>query len=462
MLLQISTNFYEFLSISNVVMYNLYLLIFIGTQTPELEIPKVVIYGERKVDIEVLKRELVPDTIPLDEIPKLNPPRLVFNKSSHLSGYKSRNSLFNLRGSAGGSGVVKGFYGRERFSTNVSYSNDIKGIKNGVGLGAGGSFENMSFGANYEFENYAGKVFEIIKYGVFKTTISYILPSLYLNTEGYFGALEKTLDGLGTSGKEAAFVGYGNYFIPLKWMNPRIEFYVAHDNLLDSLLLSVGGKVTSNFKDWLIEPGVKLFSQSPWILPSLRLEKHKVIWFEYSPSFSLITRDKALSYNRFVGSEAHIDKRKTARVGSKLKNFKLNFDWIQDYPYFFGPISSSTTKTVLPYHYYSQSDTTVFTISGIIEQKFGTISLRHNISGIPEYIPPFILGLGFKWRDYKLKLDYGGHSDYNYLDLEISWIFHKNLTLFLDVRNLFNENDPIFDVYYEPECKILLGLDLKL
>ena len=404
-------------------------------QPPELEIPKVVIYGERKVDIEVLKRELVSDTIPMDELPKLTPPRLVFNKSSHLSGYKSRNSLFGLKGSIGGSGILKGFYGREKFSATLSYLDHIKGIKNGLALGLGGSFKNFSFGANGELKKYQ----EEHEYKDFKVTANYTLPFLSLKTTGCFG----NWDG----NKETALIAYGNYLIPLKQMTPRTELYVAHDNLLDSLVLSIGGKATGDFKDWLIEPGIKFFSQSPWVLPSLRLEKNESIWFEYIPSFLLITRGRALEYNRFAGIEAHIDRRKITRVGGKLKDFKLNFDWIQDYPYF--------TEV------YHQSDTTFFTISGILEQKGWTIRLRHNIS-VPEYIPPFILGLDFRWMDYKLKLDYGGHSDYNYLDFEFSWMFHKNLTLFMDVRNLFNEKSPFFDVYYESKRKLLLGIDLKI
>ncbi len=417
----------------------LWVSVLIGTQSPELNIPKVVIYGERKIEIEVLKRELTSDTIPTNELPKLNPPKLKFDKSSHLYSYKPRNSLFNLKGCAGGSGTIKGFYGREHFFTSLSYSNDVKGIKNGFGTNVGGNFKNISLEMGYGIKDYHNRK----EYKVFETTAGYIFKSFSLNANGIFSDLEEK--------RETGLSVYSNYFTQLKQFNTEIDLCIAHNNLLDSLVLSIEGKIAGNFEDWFVEPGIKFFSQSPWILPVLRIEKHKVMWLEYSPYFSLTTRDKALNYNRFTGDKAYINKSKRARIGGKFKNIKLNFDWIQNYSYF--------VKSDELYH---QSDTTLFAINGIIGQKFGAIRLKYNVSGSPEYIPPFLLGLDFNWMDYNLKLDYGGHSDYTCLDCEISWMFHKNLTLFVDIRNLFDEDDQMFDIYYESRRKILLGLDLKL
>ncbi|MCK4352660.1 hypothetical protein KAW65_04555 [candidate division WOR-3 bacterium] len=424
---------------------SIFLFIFLQVKPPALELPKVVIYGQREVRLKIIKGELIPDTIPSYELPVLSQAKLESKKSHCPVSYKGLSSIIRFKGCLGregSSGEIEGFYGKENYSLTLSYLKDIERLKGGLHLKLGGGFKNTSFGACYEIKDYI----ERGKYSVFKMNLSYTLPTFFIKTDAFWGELEKEK-------KELFFTTYGNFSIPLKASDLSIIFCAMWDSLP---LFSLGGKVRYNLETWGIEPGVKILSEKPYLLPHLKLGNNK-IWLEYLPFFKLRTRDEALRYNRFVNSKIHIDKRKILRAGGQFLDYKLNFEWIEDYPYFFKSDSS-----------YLQGDTTILAIEALMCQKLGTnespkatIKLRYNLTGTPEYIPRFIGSLNVNWIPLTFNLDYGCR-DYNYLDFKITWAILNNLSLFLDVRNLFNEGEEIFKVYYEPEQKILFGLNLKL
>lgn len=413
------------------------LFILLETQPPKLDLPKVVIYGEREVSMEIVKGELLPDTIPEAELPIPGLPKVALEKSSCRLSYKERPYLFNFRGSLGGSGVASALYGTKTFKIAGSYSEDIKKLDKGLGIKLGLSVKNLSFRAGYEIKDYQ----ERDSYKVFHGNMGYTLPYLYLKTDVLLGELEGTRENFLAAG--------GRIFIPVKNVTLLTDFSTMVCAVQDNLwLIRAGAAMRYNYQGVIIEPGVKFcYSDVSYVQPSLKLRGEEYIWLEYTPSFTLITRDEALKYNRFADSQV-LDKRKLLALEAGVPMFKLRGEWIQDYPYF---DSSDCLK-----------ETDILAVEAKMSSKFGTLKLRYNLEDVPDYIPELLGELNFSWKAYAIDVSYGWWEDYSYLSVIFSCQILQHLSLFLQTDNLFDKKDEIFDIYYEPRRKILLGLDLKI
>jgi hypothetical protein len=404
----------------------LLLFIFIISQAPKLELPKVTIYGERGEKI-ALKGELIPDTIPDYEIPggkryTLSTRKLTIYEPSIL-----KKSILYGMGEIGSSGRASLFYGRARYSISGSWLGNIREKKNDYRVKLGFPYINIE----YNKRRYKKSVDVPERdYSRINSSFIYYHPSISLSGNISSHSLDKREENL------VRIKGWLDYYLfQLRGSMGGVADSFWLSSLRISKLLKLRGIN--------IEPGVSLFIPKK-IYPYLRMNTG-LFSLEYNPEIEIISMDRLLSLNPFIKEKGSFtyDSKNRICLGVNYRFFKINGGFIENQWTFGKPDSG-----------YPVIDTSIYFLESIFDWRGLSLKARYNY-GESSYMPIFKFSVSYKkeFRNFDFSSNFEwikrkNPKGYYILNSSFGWWVLPNVSIFLDDR-LLKKDTEIWDGYYE-------------
>ncbi len=417
----------------NLLLLTCYLLL---TQ-PSLELEEVVIYGKRAVSLEIIKKDLIPDTV--DTFPEFRKYSISLTRQGYKETHPYRSSLFNTSLCIGGSGTFSLFYGKDSFYTKVLYFNEANRPDHEFRISTVVTYKDFLFKGGFDLFDYKSPEY---KKGFF--TLGY-------TKSPYFASSFKTIIGEFDEKMEKAFIFKNSLLIPFKSMSSITSLELAQD---EKFLGSIQEVLKFNLRRFSVEPGIKFYSESPYFAPYLGV-KYYPFSIEYTQRMSLRTRDENLGENPYlIDNKPEIWDYGNCFTGSiqltvdsrQSTVFEVEGGWTEKYPSFNGgevdTISLSWVALCYKISY------------------FGFMT-KYNFSK-PFYVPELEISVNFGYKGFSSGIKYSYIKDYDILSASVKYEFLSSVSVFIKGNNLLDNKVEIFKNYPERERKIYIGVGVKI
>lgn len=400
---------------------------------PSLELEEVVIYGKRAVSLEIIKKDLIPDSI--DTFPEFKRYKISLNRPKYKETHPYRSSLFNTSLSIGGSGTFSLFYGKDNFYTKVLYFNEVNRPDHELVFSGAGSYKDFLFKGGFNYFNYDDRIY------------TRAIFNLGYTKSPYFASSFKTIIGEFDEEMEKAFIFKSTLLIPFKPTTSITSLEFTQD---EKFLGSIKEVLKFNLRRFSVEPGVKLYSESPYFAPYLGINFYPFS-LEYTRKISLRTRDENLGENPYlIGNKPEIWDYGNCFTGSvNFKKGELKGGWTEKYPSFNrGEVDTISLSWVALCYKISY---------------FGFMT-KYNFSK-PFYIPKSEISVNFGYKRFFTSFGMTNIEKYDILSASVKYEFLSSVSVFIKGNNLLYEEKgkvKIFSVYPERERKIYIGVGIKI
>ncbi|OYD13630.1 hypothetical protein CH333_10690 [candidate division WOR-3 bacterium JGI_Cruoil_03_44_89] len=422
------------------------ILFFIVFQAPELELPKVTIYGER-TSTEVVKESLLPDSAsPLPAIGEYKPKTVKLRARDVV---RIKNYTTRLRAEVGSSERIRIYTGLNRYSLSALYGKDVTGLKEVVGLNLGlphirAHYLNLSFKGGGELlgRRYSAAC---LKFSFVRTSISFdggFVRSVLSRDEHNLITFDATYN--------ANHLDVGN----------KTKVYINED-----FISSVSVRFPLCMSNFTLSPGIfaalsnsENLSRVYPILSVMSVLSKFSLSLSYSPYTTILDGNELLVVNSF-SCEAHHGLNTGSLIELTLDSEygRIRAGYRENYPVFY-------YDTTL----YSIGDTGVYFIGARTEWNGYTLDVeyRHNVTDYMPYLsisPEVIL----KWGGLDCSLsspivfrrDPAG--SYTVPTVSLLYTVFRTLSLVFDVRIPLGETE-LWKGCDKESNRIYLGVALNL